>query len=116
MLKRMRVARFFDRLSPCGVFMVVFTLVSAPSFADPGDRILRFSSPGIDRYADGSVVADGECYALVWSPKGRDFSGFGADGTASSPDDRVVMAAPLAKDGRCRDTLFHVSAADYSAL
>ena len=34
------------------------------------DKVLRFSTLGIDRYADGSAVVDGECYALVWSPKG----------------------------------------------
>ena len=80
------------------------------------DKLLRFSTIGPDRYADGSVVADGECYALVWSPEGTAFSGFNADGSAISADDRVVLAAPLALDGRCRDSLFQISAADYAEL
>ena len=74
------------------------------AFAGMEDQVLRFSTPGPDRYADGSVVRDGECYALVWSPKGQAFAGFNADGTAVSANDRVVLAASLAKDGKCRDT------------
>ena len=80
------------------------------------DRLARFSTPGPDRYADGSVVVDGECYALVWSPVGRVFSGFNADGTAASSVDRVVLAGPLAQDGKCRDSIFQIPAAEYEAL
>lgn len=80
------------------------------------DMIVRFSTSGPDRYADGSIVADGECYALVWSPKGSVFSGFNADGTPASSNDRVVLAAPLAKDGKCPDAIFQVPAAEYAGL
>lgn len=80
------------------------------------DSVLRFSTAGTDCYIDGSPVEDGECYALVWSPKGSAFKGFNADGTAVSDRDRVVLAAPLAKDGRCRDTLFQISGEEYAAL
>ena len=80
------------------------------------DQLVRFSTPGIDRYADGTVVADGECYALVWSPKGSVFAGFNADGTTISANDRVVLAAPLAKDGKCRDVIFQIPAAEYAEL
>ena len=85
-------------------------------FAGMEDMVLRFSTPGVDCYADGSAVVDGECYALVWSPKGGTFSGFNADGTAVSSSDRVVLAAPLAKDGKCRDAIFQIPAAEYSEL
>ena len=54
------------------------------SFAGITDYVATFSTPGPDRYADGTVVADGECYALVWSPKGSTFAGFSADGTTVS--------------------------------
>ena len=87
---------------------------SAP--AGVNDLVLAFSTPGVDRYADGSPVLDGECYALVWSPAGQAFAGFHADGTAASPADRVVLAAPLALDGRCRDCLFQVPADEAAAL
>ena len=80
------------------------------------DLVLAFSTPGIDRYADGSAVADGECYALVWSPAGKAFSGFNADGSAVSPDDRVVLAGALARGGRCPECLFQVPAAEAAAL
>lgn len=80
------------------------------------DRLARFSTPGPDRYADGSIVRDGECYALVWSPAGRAFSGFNADGTAASSVDRVVLAGPLALGGKCRDAVFQIPAKEYEAL
>ena len=91
-------------------------LICGAVFAGMEDMVLRFSTPGVDCYADGSAVVDGECYALVWSPKGQTFSGFNADGTAVSSSDRVVLAAPLAKDGRCRDALFQVPAEEYAEL
>ena len=103
-----------------GHWAIVFacaTLLPCMAFAESiEDKLLRFSTIGPDRYADGSVVADGECYALVWSPEGTAFSGFNADGTAISPNDRVVLVGELALNGKCRDTLFQVSAADYAEL
>lgn len=98
------------------VIVLCVALLCHTSFADINDKVLRFSSTGIDRYADGSPVADGECYALVWSPKGSTFAGFNADGTAISPTDRVVLAGPLAKDGKCRDAIFQIPAATYDEL
>jgi hypothetical protein len=80
------------------------------------DYLLTFSTPGPDRYVDGTIVPDGECYALVWSPAGKTFSGFNADGTAASALDRVVLAGPLALSGRCRDSIFQVPKAEYDAL
>ena len=77
-------------------------LLSSVAFAGIEDKVVKFSASGIDRYADGSVVVDGECYALVWSPKGSVFAGFNADGTVVSPNDRLVLAAPLAKIRSCR--------------
>ena len=82
----------------------------------PGDYLISFSSPGPDRYADGTIVPDGECYALVWSPAGKTFSGFNADGTASSSSDRIVLAGPLALDGHCRDSIFQIPEYTYAVL
>ena len=95
---------------------LICLLLTTVVFSDMNDKVLRFSTPGPDRYADGSLVLDGECYALVWSPKGTAFSGFNADGTAVSANDRVVLAAPLAEDGKCRDAIFQVPAAEYAEL
>lgn len=80
------------------------------------DRLVEFSTPGPDSYADGTAVCDGECYALVWSPKGASFSGFNADGTAVSASDRVVLAGALAVGGRCRRSIFQIPAVEYAAL
>ena len=85
-------------------------------FAGIEDKVLMFSTPGTDRYADGTAVVDGECYALVWSPAGTTFSGFNADGTTVSPEDRLVLAGALAKDGRCPEALFQVPSRDYEEL
>ena len=96
---------------------LIYTMLwSAIAFAGIEDKVLRFSTPGPDRYADGSIVADGECYALVWSPKGSTFSGFNADGTPVSSRDLVVLAAPLAQNGRCIDSIFQVPAEEYEEL
>jgi len=91
-------------------------LSSVPAFAGVVDKVLVFSTPGVDRYADGAPVLDGECYALVWSPAGQAFAGFNADGTAASPADRVVLAAPLAQGGRCPECLFQVPAEEAAPL
>jgi len=96
-----------------GLLCLLMTVVA---FSGMDDKVLRFSTPGPDRYADGSRVLDGECYALVWSPKGTVFAGFNADGTAVSATDRVVLAAPLALDGKCRDAIFQIPAAEYAEL
>ncbi len=91
-------------------------LLAFSAIAGIGDKVVRFSTSGTDRYVDGSVVVDGECYALVWSPAGSTFGGFNADGTAASDNDFVVLAAPLAKGGKCRDTLFQIPAEEYAEL
>ena len=91
-------------------------LLPCIALAGMEDKVLSFSTTGPDRYADGTVVADGECYALVWSPKGAFFAGFNADGTAISPADRVVLAGALARGGKCRDSLFQVPAEEYAEL
>ena len=98
------------------ILLLLFLMATGGASASMEDKVLRFSTIGPDRYADGSVVMDGECYALVWSPKGTAFSGFNADGTPVSSTDRVVLAAALAKDGKCRDCNFQVPVEEYNEL
>lgn len=107
-MRKHLISKIFSVIAPLAV------LAATDDF--PGDRLISFSSPGPDRYADGTIVPDGECYALVWSPAGKTFSGFNADGTASSSSDRVVLAGALAQNGRCRDSIFQVPVATYAAL
>ena len=44
----------------------VFAIVLCPALAygSMQDKLARFSTPGPDRYADGSIVRDGECCSL----------------------------------------------------
>ena len=96
--------------------MSMTLLITCVALAGMEDKVLSFSTTGPDRYADGSIVADGECYALVWSPKGQVFAGFNADGTAISSADRIVLAGALARGGKCRDSIFQIPAEEYAEL
>ena len=90
--------------------------ITAVAFANSlGDARLSFSTQGPDRYADGTTVLDGECYALVWSKDG-DFEGFSADGACIDAKDRIVLLAPVAKGGRCPKVLFQIPAAEANEL
>ena len=90
--------------------------ITAVTFANSvGDARISFSTKGPDRYADGSVVMDGECYALVWSSDGK-FDGFAANGECIDGYDRIVLMAPVAKDGRCPPVLFQVPQAEAEEL
>ena len=78
------------------------------------DALLSFSTVGPDKYADGTDVLPGECYALVWSTDGQ-FDGLKADGTTVDPADKVVLVAPVAKQGAngtyCPPILYQVDQA-----
>lgn len=78
------------------------------------DALLSFSTVGPDKYADGTAVLPGECYALVWSTDGQ-FEGIKADGTTVDPNDAVVLVAPVAKQGAngmcCPPILYQVDKA-----
>jgi hypothetical protein len=58
---------------------------------------------------------DGECYALVWSKDGK-FEGFAANGECIDDCDRIVLIAPIAKDGRCPPVLFQIPEAEADEL
>ena len=88
--------------------LAMAALAAGVGFAAQNDALVSFSTPGPDRYADGSVVMDGECYALVFTPKGSEGAVFSADGSVSGGE--IVLAAPVAKNGRCPKVLFQVDA------
>lgn len=88
--------------------IVVFGVAAAMSFgvfADAANTMIRFSSVG-DKYTDGNAVVNGEWYALCWAKDG--FDGIKVDCTPVDPADKVLLVAPLAKDGGCRDVYFQV--------
>ncbi len=96
-----------------GMMALGLTFASAAAM---DDALLTFSTPGPDKYADGATVLDGECYALVWTATGAAFAGLNADGTPVAATDRLLLLAPLAKNGACPQTLFQVDAATADAL
>ena len=74
------------------------------------DALLAFSTIGPDKYADGTVVADGEHYALVWVKTGEEFKGFKADGTVvDGQTSRLIGTFPRAKDGHCQETYVEIN-------
>ena len=93
-------------------------LVCAAAFAGKDNVLVSFSTPGIDTYADGSRVEDGECYALIWTKSGTEFVGINADGTLVGDNSKIAIAAPVAKDGKCPPVTFQIdeeyAAANYS--
>ena len=94
------------------LMIVGLMMATGLAFADgANDTLITFSSNGAepDRYADGEVVMDGECYALVWSKDGV-FEGMQADGTPVDANDKVVLVAAVAENGHCPDVVFQISA------
>lgn len=87
--------------------MTVFAAGSLFAAAQPNVICLSFSTPGPDTYADGTTVADGECYALVWSADGA-FDGINAKGEAVDANDRVLLMF-AGKDGKLDDVTVQVS-------
>jgi hypothetical protein len=73
-------------------------ILSAAVFAGADDLLVMFSTPGPDKYADGSTVLDNECYSLVWTA---------ADGTQTR-----VITVPAAKEGKCTPILFAIDEGD----
>lgn len=87
---------------------LAFSLMTGLALADAGNVLIAFSSKGPDTYADGqTVVKDGEWYALVWTPNAT-FGGFDVNLNPVNEDERVMLAAPLAKDGGCPTVVFQV--------
>ena len=87
--------------------MVLAAQLSLGVYADGESVLVGYSSRGPDRYADGSPVQDGECYALVCTRPGASFGGFNMDGSLANPqNDDLAAVAPSAKNGRCRPVAF----------
>lgn len=91
-------------------------LAAATAFAVevPPVQVITFTAPTASTYADGSVVADGECYALCWSPDGI-FEGINADGTAKDSSDKVVYIGKMTQstvEFRIADGTFNGGAFD----
>ena len=90
--------------------MILAAVAAGAAVAGQDNLLATFSTQGPDCYADGTVVPDGECYALVWTKTGASFAGITVDGKAAGDQDlnRVLCIAPLAKGGRCPDVVVEV--------
>jgi len=99
------------------LMMILVAAVCGAAFAVSEDSSrLSFGTPGPDKYADGTTVADGEYYALVWTKTGATFAGFKLDGSVVDPtNSAVICAAPLAKGGKCPTVAFVIDETLYAA-
>ena len=95
------------------LLFVAMMLAAGICLAAENDTILTFSTQGPDTYGDGSTVLDGERYALVWTKDGTAFAGLTADCKPLADTTKVIAVAPLAKGGRCPETVFEIDA-DYA--
>ncbi len=91
--------------------MILAAVAAGAALAGQDNLLATFSTKGPDCYADGTVVKDGECYALVWTHTNAVFQGITVDGKAvgSQDENRVLCIAPLAKDGHCREVVVEVN-------
>ena len=96
------------------LLMMACSALSLGVLADAANVLITYSSKPVDCYADGRPVADGEWYALVWTPNGE-FGGIKPDCTPMVAGDEIVMKAPLAKDGHCPCTVFQIDSGDFAA-
>lgn len=96
----------------CSMILSATAVLSASAGVD--DVRLTFYTNGPDRYMDGTIVRDGEFYALVWVAEGETFQGFTADGklVSQGEDNELVAAVPFAKDGHLAFCAKQIGAAD----
>ena len=95
------------------IFLTAMMLGSTLAFGAANDTVLVFSTQGPDTYGDGTTVLDGERYALVWVKDGTEFSGLTVDCKPLAETTKLIAAAPLAKGGKCAETVFEIDA-DYA--
>ena len=82
---------------------VLFALASVAAFAGVKDLLVSFSTPGPDKYADGTEVKVGECYSLVYTK---------ADGSQE-----IVLNYQTKLAGKCSSVVYmvdEVTAAKYT--
>ena len=93
------------------ILMTILAALALSALAGQDNMLATFSTKGPDCYADGTVVKDGECYALVWTHTNAVFQGITVTGEAvgSQEENRVLCIAPLAKDGHCREVVVEVN-------
>lgn len=95
------------------VLAAAFALVGGSIWAGTDNLVYTFSTKGPDCYADGTKVADGEWYALVKSSdKSSESNKWQQSVGALKSGDVILLAAPLAKGGRCPYAMFQIDQND----
>ena len=95
------------------VLCLLSVVLALPLLAGMNNVVIQFSTVGPDKYADGTTVMDGECYALVWTPDGATFGGINSKGEAIGGNDKgqkctVAVKAPIAIGGKCPNVQFQI--------
>lgn len=90
-------------------FIFSFLLAGSACAEMPEGQSIAFSTKGVDIYADGSLVQDGEKYALVYVNRKATFKGFLTGGQlADTTNNVLVFVKGLAKNGHCPQTNVHI--------
>ena len=89
------------------IALVLAVWCAGTLLAGMNNVVIQFSTVGPDKYADGTTVMDGECYALVWTPTGSEFQGINDKGEAVG-DSKVAVKAPIAIGGKCPNVQFQI--------
>ena len=90
------------------ILFAIAAMAATAAFSAANDVLVTFSTPGPDKYADGTVVMDGERYALVYS---ADLANFKITNDGKAEGGEIVLSAPVAKGGKCPVVMFEVDAA-----
>ena len=95
----------------CSMVLALVATFAANAAVD--DARLTFYTKGPDTYGDGTLVRDGEFYALVWVAKGAAFQGFNADGTlVAEGANELIAAVPFAENGHLAFSAKLIAASD----
>lgn len=105
------MTKMIEKIYVKGLVLACVTLAMSVALAvDLSDQHYGYHSTGTDKYADGSTVLDGECYALIWMSEGSDFKGFYYDGSlVDAKNNDLIHIRSLAEGGRCPPVDFIVS-------
>lgn len=84
------------------------------AFCGEDNYVLTFGTTGPDCYADGTQVADGECYALVWTKRGGTLD-ITVDGAAANDTCKVLGIFACAENHACPERFVQVSSGFFKA-
>lgn len=91
-------------------FLTIGTCLYGKEIMPNGDVMIRYETSGSERYYDGSIVADNECYGIVATKQGMPFEGFTTNGELVNTSNSTLVAAfSVSKNGRVKNTIVAIS-------